>query len=100
MSNFQERIYKLVKKIPRGKVTTYKLIALKLGNKNLARAVGNALNKNQNLAVISCHRVIKSNGECGGYKLGLARKIKSLKNEGIIMKKGKIISLTKYLYNF
>jgi len=61
MTQFEARVYQIVKKIPKGKVLTYKQVAEKLGNKNLARAVGNALNKNRDLRV-PCRRVIKSDG--------------------------------------
>lgn len=89
--SFQEKVYKVVKQIPREKVLTYKEVAVKLGNPGLARAVGNALNKNRNPKV-PCHRVIKSNGEIGGYRYGTNRKIYLLRKEGIIIKNGKIAS--------
>ena len=54
------------------------------------RAVGNALNKNPNLGLIPCHRVIRSGGGIGGYKTGEQRKTALLKKEGIIIKNGKI----------
>lgn len=79
-TEFQNRVYKIVKRIPRGKTMTYKDVALKLGNKYLARAVGNALNKNHNLA-IPCHRVTGSDGGIGGYNKGIQKKIKILKKE-------------------
>lgn len=90
----------LVKKIPKGKISTYKIIANKLGNKNLTRAIGNALAKNPHLIKIPCHRVVKSNGEIGNYQLGLAKKKKILQNEGIKIKAGKIQNFTNVLYNF
>ncbi|MDD5341359.1 MAG: MGMT family protein [Patescibacteria group bacterium] len=100
MTNFQKKVLKLVSNIPRGKVSTYQFLAKKLGNKKLARAVGNALNKNQKLITIPCHRVVKSNGLVGGYKLGTARKIKLLDSEGIIIKKEKIVCLAECFYKF
>jgi len=53
---------------------TYKAIAVKLGNQGLARAVGNALNKNKDKNV-PCHRVIQSSGKIGGFSGGKERKI-------------------------
>ncbi len=81
-----------MKKIPKGKVLTYKKIAKLAGSPRAWRAVGNILNKNPNLKLIPCHRVIKSNGRIGGYKYGTKKKIALLKKEGIIIKNGKITS--------
>jgi methylated-DNA-[protein]-cysteine S-methyltransferase len=78
---FSTNVYNLVKQVPKGKVTTYKAIAHKLNTKAY-RAVGKALNKNRNKDV-PCHRVIKSNGEIGGYAWGTNKKIQILKKEGI-----------------
>ena len=80
---FQQRVYKVISKIPAGKVWTYAEVAKKLGNPHLARAVGNALGKNQDAPDIPCHRVVASNG-LGGYSApgGLKKKIKLLKQEG------------------
>lgn len=89
-SEFQKRVYKIVKKIPAGKVLTYKRIALKLGCAGLARAVGNALNKNKNQKV-PCHRVVRSNGEAGDYAYGTRKKILILKEEGAMIKNGKVV---------
>ncbi len=88
LTEFQKRVYNLLNKIPKGKVTTYKAIAKKL--KSSPRAVGKALNKNPWPIKIPCHRVIKSNGKIGGYKLGIKNKIKLLKKEGIKIKNQKI----------
>jgi len=84
-----EKVFSLVKKIPRGKVTTYSAIARKAGTS--ARAVGGILHSNKNLVIIPCHRVIKSNGEIGGYSQGIRKKIKLLKKEGIKIKGDKLI---------
>jgi len=85
------QVYQLLRKIPRGKVTTYKEIAKALGNKKLARVVGNILNKNTKPIAIPCHRVVKSDGKLGGFSLGVKKKIELLKKEGIKIKAGKII---------
>ncbi len=83
MISFYEHSYKILRKVPKGKVTTYKEIAKALGNAHLARAVGLALNRNQTPIKIPCHRVVKSDGSVGGYKLGQNKKIELLKSEGI-----------------
>ncbi|OGZ70652.1 MAG: 6-O-methylguanine DNA methyltransferase [Candidatus Staskawiczbacteria bacterium RIFCSPHIGHO2_12_FULL_38_11] len=80
---FQEKIYNIVKKIPKGKVLTYKQVAKMAGRPNAFRAVGNILNKNYNPA-IPCHRVIRSDGRVGGYNRGVAIKVKLLENEGVV----------------
>ncbi len=80
-SSFQEKVYSVVKKIPRGKVLTYKEVAEKIGNPKAYRAVGNILNKNYN-PEIPCHRVIRSDGSIRGYNKGADQKIELLKKEG------------------
>jgi O-6-methylguanine DNA methyltransferase len=77
---FQQKVYAVVKKIPKGSTLTYKQVAEKIGNPNAARAIGNALNKNYNPA-IPCHRVIRSDGKLGGYNRGRAKKQKILQQE-------------------
>lgn len=78
---FQEKIYSVVKKIPKGKVLTYKEVAQKAGKPNASRAVGNILNKNFDPA-IPCHRVIRSDGKLGGYNRGPKNKALILQKEG------------------
>lgn len=92
MTPFQQKVYDAVKKIPRGKVSTYKAIAHIIGEPNAARAVGSALNKNHDSSV-PCHRVIGSDGFIGGYNRGLKQKIIKLKSEGINIKKYAITNI-------
>jgi O-6-methylguanine DNA methyltransferase len=89
MSGFEEKVYAVAKKIPRGQVLTYKEVAVKLGNRKLARAIGNALNKNCD-AKIPCHRVVRSDGKIGGFRRGSFAKIKILRREGVKIKGNKI----------
>ena len=86
-NNFKERVYKTVKGIKKGKVMTYKEVAYAVGSPRAFRAVGNILNKNKNKN-IPCHRVIKSNGNAGGYNRGRVLKVKILKKEGLKLKEG------------
>ena len=95
---FNNKCYTLLKKVPKGKVTTYKAIANKLNTKAY-RAVGNAMNKNKLAPVVPCHRVINANGNLGGFNSGIKNKIKLLKKEGIKIKNNKI-DLKKYEYKF
>jgi methylated-DNA-[protein]-cysteine S-methyltransferase len=95
---FNERCYKILKKVPKGKVTTYKEIARALKNKAY-RAVGNAMNKNPYAPKVPCHRVVNSDGRVGGFAQGTKKKILMLRKEGVEVINGKI-NLKKYLYKF
>ena len=87
-TRFQVKIWKFLKKIPPGKVMTYKEIAVFLNMPNAARAVANACAKNPYPPSIPCHRVIRSDGKLGGYSGpgGLKTKKKLLKKEGYSLK--------------
>lgn len=77
---FQDQVYAVVKKIPKGKVMTYKEVAERVGKPKSYRAVGNALNKNFDPS-IPCHRVVRSDGKTGGYNRGEKAKIEILRKE-------------------
>lgn len=98
---FKTKVYNLLKKVPKGKITTYKAIAKKLNTKAY-RAVGQALKQNPCAQKIPCHRVVKSDGSLGGYqgKLNSKKKIQLLKKEGIIIKNNKIKDFKKKLFTF
>jgi len=98
MKSFSERLYEKLKKVPKGKVTTYKALAHALNSKAY-RAVGTAMNKNPYAPRVACHRVINSSGRVGGFASGTKNKISLLKKEGIEIVNGKI-NLKKYLYKF
>ena len=66
-TDFQKKVWKEIDKIPYGKTVTYKEIAKKIGKPNASRAVANACGKNPTPIIRPCHRVIRSNGEIGGY---------------------------------
>lgn len=99
-SEFTKSVLSVIKTIPQGKVATYKGVAHAMGKPQASRAVGNALNKNENLVAVPCHRVVKSDGTIGGYSAGANKKIFVLKQEGIPVYKNKIKILQKYLYEF
>jgi methylated-DNA-[protein]-cysteine S-methyltransferase len=80
-TEFQKTVWNLLKDIPYGTTTTYGAIAMKLGLKNGARAVGLANGSNPVSIVIPCHRVIGQNGKLTGYAGGLWRKEWLLKME-------------------
>ena len=66
-TNFQIKVWKEIAKIPKGKTKSYKEIAIAIGRPKSSRAVANACGRNPYPIEIPCHRVIKSNGEIGGY---------------------------------
>lgn len=96
--SFNERCYALLRKVPRGKVTTYREIARAL-NSRAYRAVGNAMNKNPYAPYVPCHRVIKSDGRVGGFASGTGKKVKMLKEEGVAVNYGRV-ELEKFLFRF
>lgn len=85
MKSFTQKVMEVVKKIPTGKVLTYKEVARRAGNPKAYRAVGNILNKNYDKK-IPCHRVVCSDGRLGGYNKGDLNKKKMLISEGYIRK--------------
>ena len=86
-TDFQIKVWKEIKKIPKGKVKTYKELAKAIAKPNASRAVANACGKNPYPVKIPCHRVIRSDGRMGGYsgKGGTMMKKKLLKKEGVIL---------------
>ena len=83
MLTFTQKVYEVIKKIPKGKVLTYKEVAKRAGSPRAYRGVGNILSKNHD-PKIPCHRVIRSDGKLGGYNRGLNAKKAILKKEGYI----------------
>lgn len=81
--SFTDKVYHIVSKIPKGQTMTYKQVAEGIGNSKSFRAVGNALNKNRNKWV-PCHRVIRSDGQIGGFASGSEKKKEILKKEKAI----------------
>lgn len=95
--NFNQKVWDICKKIPKGKVSTYKEIAKALNTKAY-RAVGNGLNKNPYAPKVPCHRVVNSKGELHGFAHGLKAKKRLLEKEGIKIKKNKVVNFEKVLY--
>ena len=86
-TKFQIKVWKYLKTIPKGKVKTYKQVAIAINSPKSARAVANACAKNPYAPKIPCHRVISSNGTLGGFSGigGIKAKKKLLKKEGFIL---------------
>ena len=88
----------LLKKIPKGKVTTYKELARV--TRTSPRAIGMVMKTNPDPKGCPCYKVVKSSGEIGGYSGsgGIKRKIELLRKDGIIVNSG--IVDKKYLWKF
>ncbi len=98
--NFDRQVLRLAERITVGRVTTYKMLARAMGIPKASRAVGNALNRNKKLLIIPCHRVVKSDGSVGGYRLGYKKKICLLKKEGIKFEGKKVKNFSDILFNY
>ena len=98
MSEFYDRVYIAVKRIPKGKVATYGQIAAIAGNSRAARAVGWALHVNPEPGVIPCHRVINRFGKiCEGFAFGGPEVQKRmLEEEGVEVSDDFFVDLSKF----
>ena len=81
---FNAKVYAIVRQIPPGQTLTYGEVAEKLGDKSLARAVGQAMGQNPCPIVMPCHRVLAASGKSGGFSAsgGVVTKLKLLTIEG------------------
>ena len=103
-TEFSKKIYNQLKKVPKGKVTTYKELAQSLGSKAY-QAVGTAMKNNPDAPHVPCHRVVSANGSIGGFKghktgRAIDEKIVLLRSEGIEVEGGKIKNFEKVLHKF
>ena len=99
MKTFAEQVYAITRKVPCGKVTTYKVIAEVLGT-HAYRAVGQALNKNPYAPEVPCHRVVASDGSLGGFAHGRQKKIELLHEENVFVKHGFVENFEQVFYDF
>jgi len=99
MLNMVLKIYPLLRRIPEGKVTTYKELARFAGTH--PRTIGMLMRKNEDPVKIPCYKIVRSDGSIGGYsgKGGIRTKIRLLKRDGIEIIKGKV-NLEKHLHRF
>ncbi|WP_127470327.1 MGMT family protein [Thiomicrorhabdus aquaedulcis] len=95
--SFNAQCYALLLQIPVGRVTTYQALAHAL-NVKAYQAVGNAMNRNPNPVVVPCHRVVKADGQLGGYAFGAPAKEALLMSEGVQIKNGRIIDFANTLF--
>mgnify|MGYP001327753974 FL=1 len=86
-TKFQIKVWKYLITIPKGKVKTYKQVAIGINRPNSSRAVANACGKNPYAPRVPCHRVIRSDGGIGGFSGpgGKKAKKKLLKKEGFLL---------------
>jgi O-6-methylguanine DNA methyltransferase len=98
-----EKVYSLCRKIPKGKISTYKEMGIKLNTKAY-RLIGQILKHNKNPIKIPCFKIVKNNGDISGYNgsniKNISKKIKLLRKEGIIVKNNKIFNFDKVLHKF
>ena len=94
----KDNVHAILKPIPAGNVMTYGQVAERLGNKNLARTVGNILHDNPDPANIPCHRVVNAKGKVAEhYAFGGADAQRAkLEAEGIVFEQNGRIDLKKY----
>ena len=97
VTEFQRRVYQATSAIPRGKVTTYKLLARRIHCRS-CRAVGQALKHNPFAPRVPCHRVIASNLTIGGFQGktaggSIARKLRMLRAEGVVFTAGRLANV-------
>jgi AraC family transcriptional regulator of adaptative response/methylated-DNA-[protein]-cysteine methyltransferase len=71
---FQARVWRALRKIPLGKTASYSEIAATLGQPKAVRAVAQACAANKLALIVPCHRVVRSDGDLGGYRWGVERK--------------------------
>jgi len=98
MTKFQSECYEALKKVPKGKVITYAGLARMVGRPKAHRAVGSAMNKNPYAPQVPCHRVVKSNGDLGGFATDIKVKIKRLQKEGVVVSDNKIVDFQSTLF--
>ena len=98
--NLDKKIYQKLLEVPEGKITTYGELAKAVGIKNGHRVVGKIMNKNPFPVIIPCHRVVKSDGNVGGYAYGQDVKINMLLKEGVKIKDDKILDWGNTVYRF
>ena len=99
MANTFEKIFAVVKQIPKGKVTTYGRVAAMAGNPHWSQIVGYALHANPNPKEIPCHRVVNKQGKLASAFVfgGENAQAALLESEGVEVKNG-FVDLEKYLW--
>jgi O-6-methylguanine DNA methyltransferase len=81
---FQRRVWRTLQRVPYGKLRSYQWVALRVGGRRYARAVGNAVGANPIPIMIPCHRIVAHDASLGGFSGGVAMKRKLLALEGTL----------------
>jgi len=89
-TEFEREVLVATFKIPKGKISTYKRIAEKIGRPRAYRAVASVLRKNPLHPIVPCHRVIRSDGRFGGEEKRAKTRRALVEKEGIPLKNGRI----------
>lgn len=112
LTSLQLKIYNLLRKIPKDKVTTYKTLAKAVGKPKNWREIGKILSQNpcpdqsrdpdkgRDPSKFPCYKVVRSDGKIGGYSGGINKKKKLLQKDGIIIINNKIRNFKKVLFKF
>jgi methylated-DNA-[protein]-cysteine S-methyltransferase len=84
MPDFNRRVYEIARTVPPGSTLSYGEIAERLGDRTLARDVGQAMGQNPIPIIVPCHRVLAAGGKTGGFSApgGVATKLRLLSIEG------------------
>ncbi|KAK0101158.1 hypothetical protein ONS95_012862 [Cadophora gregata] len=108
VTEYQERVYALLRQIPSGRVSSYAELSRALSSS--PRAVGGALRRNPFAPEVPCHRIICAGGSIGGFKgepqdapsgINQAEKLRLLKSEGVLFdERGQLLDSTKWWNNF
>ena len=95
-----QKVYEIVRQIPKGKVTTYGQIACLIGNPRLSRAVGYALHINPEPGVIPCHRVVNAAGRLApGFAFGgQDEQRRLLESEGVAVSPEGFVEMKRYAW--
>ena len=97
-SSFQRSVLQAEYEIPRGRVSTYGLIASHLGIMGGARAVGNALASNPFPIVVPCHRTVRGDRSIGGYRGSPEMKRALLEAEGVVFDECGRVLTSRFYY--
>ncbi len=103
--SFTENVYRILRGVLRGRVTTYAALARAAGCPRAARAVGNAMHRNPypstslkaGARTVPCHRVVCADGAVEGFARGTAAKVRMLRLEGVIVRNGRV-DLSRFGY--
>ena len=104
LSPFAKQVHKLLRSVPKGRVTTYRELAIAMDTKAF-RAIGQVMRSNPDAPNTPCHRVVSANGTLGGFMGATSgpkvlKKIHLLKKEGVIVHGNRVVNFNKKLWKF